>query len=220
MTRFTVAGFAAVAMVSAAAGWFVGHDQPLSVSHTDAPTPNVQPSPAADRVQVIGDGTVSVQVRRAPLRWLLDELARQGAEVPPTSSAPPLANQPAAKPVSTPSAESKEDSDSDKPDTVEALAALRGNDETARVAALEQVSSGDAVVPAELLQQLVNSDPSETIREEAFRALVELRYDDPDALHQVLEAGLTNSSATVRAESSERLATYDQRRAAQADSGQ
>jgi len=190
-------------MASAAAGWLVIHDQPVPVSHAGAPTANAQPSPVADHEQVLVDGTVSIPVR--------SELARQGADVSLTSSAPPVATNSAPMAAGAPSAEVNSDSDDDAPDTVEALRALGGSDESTRLAALQQVSSGEAVVPAELLQQMVDSDPSEAIREEAFRALVELRSHDPDALHQLLEAGLTSTSATVVAESKARLGMDDER---------
>jgi hypothetical protein len=210
MSRLTAAGIALVATVSAASGWFLGSKG--TFSH---PVPNTESiiAPAAseaDRVRVFSDGTVSVQIRKAPLRWLWDELARQsgGPPIAPTESAPPRG---ASVPVVT----ANEDAGDIPAQTVQrastdVLRTLREGNQDQRLAALQQADMAGAVVPAELLQKVIDSDPSDQVRLEALKAYVDSHTDDADAVVQILDAGRSNPSAAVRAESQRRLEMFDQ----------
>jgi hypothetical protein len=206
MTRPAIAGIALIATVSAASGWFLGSKSPSSRSvHVTKATNELTPS-AADRVRVFSDGTVSIQVSKAPLRWLWDELARQGGGLPGEATEP-VAPRSAMVPVAAPRDIPTE---SEERDSTDVLRNLREGNEAERLAALHEADSVGAVLTTDLLQQFIDSDPSDQVRLQAFKAFVDMRSNDADAAAKVLEAGRYNQSALVREESSKRLEIFDQ----------
>jgi hypothetical protein len=212
LTRLAVAGIALIATVSAASGWFLGSKRPFSHPVPNTASTNVLTPPAADRVRVFSDGTVSIQVTKAPLRWLWDELARQGGGLRGEATepeAPRTAVVPAATP-SEPASDTSTQSEQQR-DSAAVLRTLREGNAAERLAALQQADSVGAVLPAELLQQFIDSDPSDQVRLQAFKIYVDLRSNDADAVAKALEAGRYNQSAQVRAESNKRLEMFDQR---------
>ena len=211
MTRLAVAGIALIATVSAASGWFLGSKRPLSRPVPDTESTNVLAPLGADRVRVFSDGTVSIQLSKAPLRWLWDELARQGGGLPGQATEP-AALRSAMVPVAAPTERASDiPPESEERESTEVLRTLREGNEAERLAALQEADSVGAILPADLLQQFIDSDPSDQVRLQAFKAYVDKRSNDADAVAKVLDAGRYNQSAAVRAESSKRLEMFDQR---------
>jgi hypothetical protein len=211
LTRLAVAGIALIATVSAASGWFLGSKRPYARPVPDTESTHVLTPSAADRVRVFSDGTVSIQLSKAPLRWLWDELARQGGGLPgePSESAAPRS---AMVPVAVPSERASDiPTEREERDSTDVLRALREGNEAERLAALQRADSVGAVLPADLLQQFIDSDPSDQVRLQAFKAYVDMRSNDADAVAKTLDAGRYNQSAAVRAESIKRLEIFDQR---------
>jgi hypothetical protein len=91
------------------------------------------------------------------------------------------------------------------------LRALREGTESERLAALQSANSVGAVLPADLLQQFIDSDPSDQVRLEAFKAYVNSHSNDADAVARELDVARYNQSAAVREESSRRREFFDQR---------
>jgi hypothetical protein len=210
MTRLAVAGIVLIATVSAASGWFLGSKRPASRPVPDTESTNVLTPSAADRVRVFSDGTVSIQLSKAPLRWLWDELARQGGGLPREATVP-AAPRGAMVPVAAPTeCASDIPTENEEHDSTDVLRALREGKESERLAALQEARSVGAVLPADLLQQFINSDPSDEVRLQAFKTYVDTRTNDADAVARVLDAGRYNQSAAVRAESNKRLEVFDQ----------
>jgi hypothetical protein len=210
MSRLTVAGIALVATVSAASGWLLGSKGTLPRPAPDAESTIAPTASAADRVRVFSDGTVSIQLSKAPLHWLWDELARQGG-------GPPIETKESAPPRSTsaPVVTTREDAGDFPAQNVQlvstdVLRTLREGNQDQRLAALQEADSARTVVPAELLQKFIDSDPSDQVRLQALKAYVDSHVDDADAVSQILDAGRSNPSAAVRAESQRRLEMFDQ----------
>jgi hypothetical protein len=211
LTRLAVAGIALIATVSAASGWLLGSQRPSSRPVPDTESTNVPTPSAADRVRVFSDGTVSIQLSKAPLRWLMDELARQSGGLPDVASEP-AAPRSAIVPVSVPSKSASDiPTENEERASADVLRTLREGNETQRLAALQQADSVGAVLPSDLLQQFIDSDPSDQVRVQAFKAYVDMRSNDADAVAKLLDAGRYNQSAAVRAESDKRLEMFDQR---------
>jgi hypothetical protein len=215
--RFLI-GIALIATVAAIAGYWIGlgaHPAPeqMKVVAASAAAP-VSSGARADRVQVFADGTVSAQIERAPLTWLWDELAGYGVAFPGNA----VTASHVAPPPQAGAHENARDEETEevRRDPAEVLRTLRSGTDNERLAALYAVSSGDATVPEEPLEQVMNSDPSDRIRLEAYRALLQLRATDESAMMALLEAGQYDRSAAVRTESTQRLEMYDQRRHEQA----
>jgi len=101
--------------------------------------------------------------------------------------------------------------ESEERESTEVLRTLREGNDAERLAALQEADSVGATLPADLLQQFIDSDPSDQVRLQAFKAYVDKRSNDADAVAKVLDAGRYNQSAAVRAESSKRLEMFDQR---------
>jgi hypothetical protein len=211
MTRLAVAGVVFIAAVSAASGWYLGSERRAPRPVPDAESTKVLTPSAADRVRVFSDGTVSIQLSKAPLRWLWAELARQGGG-PPDKATESAAPRSAMVPVAARS-ECANDvpADGEQHDSTNVLRALRGGNQAERLAALQEAHSVGAVLPADLLQQFIDSDPSDEVRLQALKTYVDMRSNDADAVAKVLDAGRYNQSAEVRAESSTRLEVFDQR---------
>jgi hypothetical protein len=211
LTRLAVAGIALIATVSAASGWFLGSNRPASRPVPDTESTNVLTPSAADRVRVFSDGTVSIQLSKTPLRWLWDELARQGGG-PPGQATEPAAPRSAMVPVAVRSERASDTPpESEERESTEVLRTLREGNDAERLAALQEADSVGATLPADLLQQFIDSDPSDQVRLQAFKAYVDKRSNDADAVAKVLDAGRYNQSAAVREESSKRLEMFDQR---------
>jgi hypothetical protein len=100
--------------------------------------------------------------------------------------------------------------ESEERDSTDVLRNLREGNEAERLAALHEADSVGAVLTTDLLQQFIDSDPSDQVRLQAFKAFVDMRSNDADAAAKVLEAGRYNQSALVREESSKRLEIFDQ----------
>jgi hypothetical protein len=209
LTRLAVAGFALMATVSTASGWFLGSKRPFSRPVPDTESTNVLTPSATDRVRVFSDGTVSIQLNKAPLRWLWDELARQGGL--PGEATEPAAPRSAMVPVTAPSERASDiPTGSEERGSTDVLRTLREGNEAQRLAALQEADSVGALLPADLLQQFIDTDPSDQVRLQAFKAYLDLRSNDADAVAKALDAGRYNQSAVVRAESSKRLEMFDQ----------
>ena len=164
----------------------------------------------SDRVRVFSDGTVSIQLSKAPLRWLLDEIARQGGALPVEASGPAVRSP--TVPVAAPDECGRDDpAKSEARDSTEFVQALRGGNEAERLEALEEARSIGAELPADLLQHLIDSDPSDEVRVQAVRTYVDGRSHEADAVSALLDASRYNHSAAVRAESGKSLELLDQR---------
>jgi hypothetical protein len=220
LTYLRVVGVALIATVFTAFGWFLGGARPFSRSVPDADSRSELAPFAVDRVRVFGDGTVSIQLRKAPVRWLLDELARQGGGLPGEATEP-AARRSAVEPAAAPSERTSDiPSETEERDSTDVLRALREGTESERLAALQSANSVGAVLPADLLQQFIDSDPSDQVRLEAFKAYVDSHSNDADAVARVLDVGRYNQSAAVREESNRRLEFFDQRLRTRADDEQ
>lgn len=204
-----------MAITFTATGWFLGNGWRASHALRETAPTNVTAPQATDRVRVFSDGTVSIQLRKAPLRWVLREITRQGGALPVESGDPEARS--AMVRVTAPT-----ECLSDDPAKDEARAssdfgrALLGGNEAERLEALEEARSVGAELPPELLQQLIDSDPSDEVRAQAVSTYVDARSHEADAVSALLDASRYNPSAAVRAESSKGLELLDQRQHVQA----
>lgn len=215
MTRPALAGIALIATVSAASGWFLGNGWRSSPALPETAPANAPARPTSDRVRVFSDGTVSIQLSKAPLRWLLDEIARQGGALPVEASGPAVRSP--TVPVAAPGECGRDDpAKSEARDSTEFVQALRGGNEAERLEALEEARSIGAELPADLLQHLIDSDPSDEVRVQAVRTYVDGRSHEADAVSALLDASRYNHSAAVRVESGKSLELLDQRQHVQA----
>ena len=178
MTRPPLAAIALIATVSAASGWFLSNGWRTSHAPPEAGPAHAPAPPASDRVRVFSDGTVSIQLSKAPLRWLLDEIARQGGVLPVAPSGPAVRSP--MVPVTAPSEGGRDDpARSEARDSTEFVQALRGGNEAERLEALDEARSIGADLPADLLQQLIDSDPSDEVRAQAVRTYVDVALMKP-----------------------------------------
>jgi hypothetical protein len=190
------------------AGWAVGTHGHDARGDTQVSATIGTESNGASAVSVFSDGTVSVQVRRAPLGWLLDELARRGAKMPMRGQ--PSVVMPVALPASGTSACVESDSPAtDERKSESVLQALREGSEAERAAALREASTAGIEVPSETLQQLAATDPSAQVRVQAYKAYLDSTANDATAFSAALAFGHDSPSSDVRAEASKRQIAFD-----------
>jgi hypothetical protein len=215
VTRTTFMSIALLATGSAAAGWFSGtHWQAARLEEQRSSQSRIA-STGTDTVTVFGDGSVSVQIRRAPLNWLLGEISRQRGKASGTpwaqSSAPSVmtaleantCNEGELAPVDTRASE-------------QVLQALREGNEIERKAALQKAFTSGVEVPSDMLQQLVDTDPSSEVRLNAYKAYLDSASNDATVFSAVLAMGHNNANSDVRAEARKRQDEFDALQRAQA----
>jgi hypothetical protein len=170
-------------------GWLLGSGSP---SRDERPTLNYDGAISqAKRAHVFQDGSSHGASPAAGTRSTSADAV--------TTSAPPGDNS---------------SSDSPPPaqhDAASIERALRAGNESERLGALLAASDSGTDMPLYLLQQLIDSDPSDEVRVQALTAYVESARD-PDAVTALLEYNSHNQSAAVREESNRRLEMFDQRR--------
>lgn len=205
------AGALALAAASAALGWALhtADVRPLQPSTPPStppadglsglsPSPLAWPQPAQDQsadatdaatVRLHEDGRASVQARRQPPQWILDELCRQGAALRPgacggasISTAGGAANAAAAL-----------------------AQALREGSEAQRYDALVQSRTAGMLVAEDELMRLMAEGPSERVRLAAFDSYMELKSGDVDHLRGGLQAVLRIPYTPLQARAREQL---------------
>jgi hypothetical protein len=195
-------GTLALVVLSGTAGWLLhGLTQPAPPAATAA-VPATEPArtsllaypnlgaaaePDADEVQLHPDGSASIRVSHRPPAWVMAELCRQGAREllgcghGATAAAAPAS---AAGPV---------------------LSRLHDPSERARLQALAQARGEGQPVPEATLQALMQSDPSEQVRMEAFDSYIEGRSGSLDEMRAALQAVLRIPDAALQARAREQL---------------
>lgn len=210
------AGALTLAAASAALGWALHTADvrplqpaaPMSTPSADglsglSPSPLAWPQPAQDQsadatdaatVRLHEDGRASVQARRQPPQWILDELCRQGAALRPGAC-----GGAGASPAG-------ETARSDAHAAAAPLAqALRDGSEAQRYDALVQSRTAGVLVAEDVLMRLMAEGPSERVRLAAFDSYMELKSGDVDHLRGGLQAVLRIPYTPLQARAREQL---------------
>jgi hypothetical protein len=195
-------GTLALVVLSGSAGWLLhGLAQPEPSAPAVAAVPAAEPArtsllaypnlgaePDADEVQLHPDGSASIRVSHRPPAWVMAELCRQGAREllgcghGAAAAAAPAAS--AAGPV---------------------LSRLQDPSEPTRLQALAQARGEGQPVPEVTLLALMQSDPSEDVRMEAFDSYIEGRSGTLDEMRAALQAVLRIPDAALQARAREQL---------------
>jgi hypothetical protein len=216
MSRRALVGLTVTVAIASAAGYAFGarsHDSRNAQSRdtlaTRSALTELAPSTsnsATQQVSVRDDGTVSIHIDRVPLVWLMDELNRKGARLP-------LAGKVAKKNVASSMALAGDQQDKEEPDAVEQARladALREGTDDDRFAALTRASQVGIDLPADLLRQAYETDPSERLRLLAFTTYLDAVSGNIESVREALNSGTINQSAVVRAEAHKRIQELEQ----------
>lgn len=206
MTRTELVGLVVLAVSCAGAGWWVGRQAPPIRAPATvlpvAPANLRSTAPTAKPVQVHADGTVSINVHAAPLPWLFEQIEHQGGRVPGQ-----LAERlPSAVAVAAGAGDESRGSEAcrEPVSPAQVIQTLRQGTDAERLAALADALANDVELPAAVLKQLIETDPSEPVRLAAFDVYVDRAGGDVDAVRPVLEAARHNPSAAVQADARRR----------------
>jgi hypothetical protein len=182
-------------------------------------TADIAASPVADQVAahpqvaaetqaavtLFGDGTVTINVQKRPLRWLLEEIERQGGGKAAGSLQTPGAQPRDTSPVLTTCNETSPAPEVSDREQTQALQAIREGNENARYEALLMAKSSGAAVPEETLKSLFETDASERVRLLAFENYLEGKSASPEEMRAALQAALYNPSGTIQTEAKKLL---------------
>lgn len=223
-------GGTALVAVSAATGWML-NDGGSAADHAEAQVAAAPPAPAfsvlgyprppeeagaprpADpareaAVTLHGDGTVTIDVRHRPWRWVLEEVARQEnarAQAPGGPAADAAADRSSA------AVEAQQE---------EVLQALRSGDEASRYEVLLNARTNGTPVPDDTLKQLFEIDASERVRLLAFENYLERKSGSAEEVRSALEAALYIPSPAIQAEARQLLEQLDAQERGAADDPQ
>jgi hypothetical protein len=201
-------GITLLAAGSAASGWLIGSQSHDARLERQGSSPSTIVPTNAEGVKVFSDGTVSVQISRVGVNWLLAEIARQQGRLP--ASARTLAGVPEMIPVAeTNSSNEGDPSAADSRESERVLQALREGNEAEREAALREAATAGVELPTETLQQLVDTDPSARVRLHAYSAYLDSASNDATAFSAALAVGHNSPSSEVRAEARKRQDEFD-----------
>jgi hypothetical protein len=155
-----------------------------------AAAPDPQAQTDGDRVELHPDGSASIQVRHRPPAWVLAELCRQGASglTGCGRAATTAATAPTVTMAPTP-----------------VLSRLQNANEQERLDALARAREAGQRLPDETLQGLMASDPSESVRMEAFESYMEGRSGSLEEIRAALQAALRLPDPALQARAREQL---------------
>jgi hypothetical protein len=164
-----------------------------------------------------GDGLVTVRAERVPAQWLIDTLAEsapasaeRGTQAQATPATTSTTTPPALASTSAPAAQHDIDLGRE----------LAHPDAERRSAALTAATALGRIVPPERLQALIDNDPADDVRMQAFTTYIDhLASSDSVALRNALRRALQMGSPPLQVAALERLAALDAFELAQAASG-
>ena len=214
MTASRFLGLLAVVVVSGATGSLLnehwratGENAPRPVAESGASSlaaPGAMPGPAqAERpVTLYGDGTVTVNVQNRPLKWLLEEIARQ---IPLRDPAHASVQNAMAKsaPVGNDGTGSETGTLEQRRalQTLQTLLAIREGDEKARYEGLLTAGSFGLPIAPETLKALYETDSSERIRLLAFQQYLDVTQSASlEETRTTLQLALRSTSPAVQTE--------------------
>jgi hypothetical protein len=220
----------ATVLVSGATGWVLnqqwrapgenaalpGAESSASSVSAPSPMPGSGSALAQYAVTLFDDGTVTVNVQKRSLKWLLEEIARQ---VRARGSAPASVQDAAARPATVGNEASVSEAEARKQDQMLQMllrvATIREGDEKARYEALLKASSYGQEVPPETLKSIYETDTSERVRLLAFQQYLDgTQSASLEQTRATLQDALGSTSETVRTEAQRLL---DELAASEAD---
>lgn len=206
-------GFIVTALSAGVGGWLIAaghHDVATEPRQATATITGPTPSPPKSLdtralILVSTDGNVTLRVEQQPLRWVLEEIARQSGWTelrPPSCTAvsqrPAVAAQPSA-------ASEREAQGVTQAQATGALPPNPSSRETENLQAQLAETLRNAPDEGTALRALYQSDATDEMRLLAFETHLGTVSGDRAQLRQVLEAASRSRSAVVQAEAKRRL---------------
>lgn len=210
MTRQSMIGYAATAVLSFAAGWLMTApdrmpDPPLAAARA---TPARAVAPRLDSgplIAVSSDGNVTLRVEQQPLEWVLEQIAQQSGWADLKQRAGANGAPAAAAAAASAPAVCAEASILTPAQAAQLLQVIERGGEADRYDGLLQARSDSVSMPDSMLKWMFETDASERVRLLAFENYLESRTGSADATRSALQAALYVPNAAIQSEAKRRL---------------